>query len=185
MHHLCHIFASKRLPSKLYPPSTKPIQVPCFPNQSFTYPLILEGWTPPKNIRSIKHSQQKKQMLMTCYSPHMHPHSRAASFKMPNNHRFRFIPLARVLSSSAQLANPHANLTPNNPTPTQFQPNQPNNPANLTPNNQPNSNSNYQLPGTKSQRRCCRRNPWVRHLGGPQISELNRFTNRFTGFCSW
>ena len=180
MHHLCHIFASKRLPSKLYPPN------PFKYHASHTRLLHIHSfWKdehPPKNVHQKIPTKKTHvdQMLLT---PHGSPfHS--GLFQNAQQQSFRFNQLARVLSSSAQLTNPYAIPTPNNPT----QPNQSNckqlsQPNCKQPNSnskQPNSNSNYQLPGTESQRRCCRRNPWVRHLGDPQISELNRFTNPFT-----
>ena len=174
MHHLCHIFASKRLPSKLYPPKT--IQVPCFPNQSFTYPLVLEGWTPPKNVH--QKIPPKKHRLIKCCWPHMHPHSRAACFKMPNNNLFSLHPTCSCSLFICPISKPNSKQL-NQPNCKQL--NQPNCEQPSQPNSKqpptPTPTTNSQAPKAKGG--VVEETPESGTLGTPQISELNRFRNRW------
>lgn len=161
------------------------------PKQDFCISAHFGRMNTPQKRPSINPNNKANvdDMLLTPHGSRF----QSGFFQDAQQHFFRFIQLARVLSSSAPLCHPNRkqlnSTQPTQPTPNNPQPTQPTQPTQLQatqkkPNSkqlsQPNSkqpNSNYQLPGTESQRRCCRRNPWVRHLGDPQISELNRFTD--------
>ena len=193
MHHLCHIFASKRLPSKLYPPSTKPIQVHCFPNQTFTYPLTLEGWTPPKNVHQNIPPQKNK-----CWSNVVYP----TWIPIPERLLSRCPTTIGFASSNLPVffLHLHPYAIQSNPTqrtqPSQLQTTQPNQPnckqpiqpnSNLTPTNSnpnqlPTTNFPNSPPAPKAKGGVVEETPESGTLGTPKSPTLNRFTESLNIF---